>query len=358
MPFSFRAAKAAGRARLTSLCVLVCLVLLSPLWAPGAAAAAATGAAGEARVTAVKRLDARMLDLTVESPAMRGPVPVRVILPKSWDSDRTRTYPVLYMLHGGNDDYTSWTRETDIETLAQDSDMLIVMPDAGKAGQYSDWSVGWPLWETFHTGELVRLMERDFRANSRRAVIGLSMGALGALDYAARHRGLYRYVAAFSPTVDIDDPWIRASILLGNLLAGNNVDYGQVWGDPKKQAANWEAHNPAAMVRDFRGTKVHLSVGTGTTGPLDENRDPVAVAASTLEGVLLPDVRKFSASLRAAGVDVSTHVYAPGTHSWPYWKRELHLVWGTVTSELEPGARRTPGTTGTTGTSGTTTTTA
>lgn len=331
MPFTFM--KATGRARLASLCLFVCLVLLSSLWVPRTAASASCPEG--ARVTAVKRLDARMLDLTVQSAAMRGSVPVRVILPKSWNSDKTRTFPVLYMLHGGNDDYTSWTRETDIEALARNSDVLIVMPDGGKAGQYSDWYVGWPQWETFHTSELVRLMEQRYRANSHRAIVGLSMGGLGALDYAARHRGMYRYVAAFSPTVDLDDPFIRACLLLGNLLAGDNVDYSRVWGDPVQQAANWEAHNPSAMVPAYRGMKVHLSVGDGKLGPLDPDRDQVARAASTMEGALLPDVKKFTASLRASGVDVSTHIYSPGTHSWPYWKRELHLIWDTVTRELE-----------------------
>ncbi len=312
--------------------LLVCLILVSPLWVSRTAAAA--GPAG-ARITAVKQLDDRMLDLTVQSPAMRGSVPVRVILPKSWNRDKKRTFPVLYMLHGGNDDYTSWTRETDIEALARNSDVLIVMPDAGKAGQYSDWAVGWPRWETFHTGELVRLMEQKYRASSRRAIVGLSIGGLGALDYAARHRGTYRYVAAFSATVDIDDPLVRASLLLGNWLAGNDVDYSQVWGDPVRQAANWKAHNPSAMVGAFRGMKVHLSAGNGELGPLDQGRDPLAAAASTTEGILPADVKKFAAALRAAGVDVSTHVYSPGTHSWPYWKRELHLIWPTLMRELE-----------------------
>ncbi|GDY71406.1 hypothetical protein SAV31267_008910 [Streptomyces avermitilis] len=172
-----------GRARLTGRSLLACLVLLTPLC--GAATAAATNdpahasrsADTGARITAVRKLDARTLDLTVQSPAMGRSVPVRVILPKCWHSEGRRTFPTVYMLHGGEDDYTSWTRETDVETLAEDSDALVVMPDGGKYGYYSDWYVGTPRWETFHTTELVQLMERTFRANSSRAVIGLSMGA-------------------------------------------------------------------------------------------------------------------------------------------------------------------------------------
>ncbi|MFJ5999383.1 alpha/beta hydrolase [Streptomyces sp. NPDC092370] len=264
---------------------------------------------------------------------MRGSVPVRVILPRSWRSDAERRFPVVYLLHGGNDDYTSWTRETDVEELTKQSDVLIVMPDAGKAGYYSDWYAGSPLWETFHTVELVRLMERVFRASSARAVIGLSMGGFGALNYAAHHRGMFRYVASMSSYVDLNDPAVRVALNLGSLKDGVNLR--DVWGDPRVNADIWRAHNPAAMPRAFRGTRVHLSSGDGDIGPLDANRSgPVLMFAAAGEAFLPRSIARFATSLRSAGVEVSTHLYSPGTHSWPYWERELHAIWPTVTKEL------------------------
>ncbi len=264
---------------------------------------------------------------------MRSSVPVRVILPKSWKSERRRTFPALYMLHGGADDYTSWTRETDVEALAENSEVLVVMPDGGQHGYYSDWYAGRPRWETFHTVELVRLMERQFRANSSRAAIGLSMGGFGALNYAARHRGLFRYVASMSSYVDLDEPSVRSLLGLSSVMEG--VDLKQVWGDPKERADIWQAHNPAARPRAFRGTKVHLSAGSGTPGPLDESHPlPVIWVGSMAETPLPASMKKFAESLQSAGVDVSTNLYEPGTHSWPYWQRELHLIWPTVMEEL------------------------
>ena len=41
----------------------------------------------------------------------------------------------------------SWTRSTDIERLSRDADLLVVMPEGGGAGFYSDWLSG-PRWET------------------------------------------------------------------------------------------------------------------------------------------------------------------------------------------------------------------
>jgi S-formylglutathione hydrolase FrmB len=331
------------RARLTGRSLLACLLLLAPLCATTTAAAdedtrrATRPADTGAWIASYHQLDARTVDLTVRSRAMQGSVPVRVILPKSWKSDRRRTFPALYMLHGGGDDYTSWTRETDVEELAENAEVLVVMPDAGQYGYYSDWYVGTPRWETFHTVELVRLMEREFRANSSRAVVGLSMGGFGALNYASRHPGLFRYAASMSSYVDLDDPVVRFLLDIGSSRDG--TDLADVWGDPEEHHDIWEAHSPAAHPGAFRGTKVFLSSGNGMPGPLDEGHTPsVILVGAAAETAFPPSLRKFAASLRAAGVDVTTDFYAPGTHSWGYWQRELHRIWPTVTEELQAWA--------------------
>lgn len=286
-----------------------------------------------AQITAVREIDTRTRDLTVSSPAMGSSIPVRVILPKSWNRDRRATFPVLYMLHGGDDDYTSWTRETDVEALAEKSDVLVVMPDGGRAGYYSDWQVGTPRWETFHTVELVRLMERKYRANSSRAIMGLSMGGFGALNYAARHQGMFRYVASLSSYVDLNDPAARLTLALGSDREGTDIK--QVWGDPDKNADIWQAHNPSAMPAAFRGMTVHLSAGNGMAGPLDKDHTLDVVLVGALAESLLPQsMKRFDASLRASGVRTTTHFYRPGTHSWPYWNRELHTIWPAVERAL------------------------
>jgi len=318
---------------------VICLGLFAALLSTQAHAAGRAPAAPEgaqAQITAVRALDGRTRDITVSSPAMGMSIPVRVILPPSWNSAPNATFPVLYMLHGGNDDYTSWTRETDIEALSRDADVIVVMPDAGKAGYYSDWFAGGPRWETFHTDELVRLMEREYRASPSRAIVGLSMGGFGALNYAARHRGLFRYVASMSSYVDLNDPAVRLVLGLGSDRDG--VDIRRVWGDPVTNFAVWQAHNPSAMPEAYRGMRVHLSAGNSVPGPLDAGRRTDQFLASIVgEAPLAAPIRKFAASLRAHGVDVTTDLYGPGTHSWPYWQNELHRIWPDLVRTL--GAR-------------------
>ncbi|GGR77003.1 hypothetical protein GCM10010269_15280 [Streptomyces humidus] len=324
------------RVRVGSLlaCALLLVSALSGAETAHARAGQVPGQDGTgARITAVREIDARTRDLTVSSPAMHGSVPVRVILPRTWKTHRHATFPVLYMLHGGDDDYTSWTRETDVEALAEKSDVLVVMPDGGRAGYYTDWKVGAPRWETFHTVELVRLMERAYRASSSRAIMGLSMGGFGALNYAAHHRGMFRYVASMSSYVDLNDPTVRFTLALGSQRDG--TDLRKVWGDPIKDAGIWQAHNPAAMPAAFRGTKVHLSAGNGVPGPLDRDHAlDVVLVGAVAESALPKPTERFAAALRSSGVRTTTHLYGPGTHSWPYWNRELHTIWPAVERAL------------------------
>lgn len=80
------------------------------LSAPPATAAPAAAVAAGATIVAEKWLDTRTVDLTVASPAVGASLPVRVVLPTKYAAQPDRTWPVLYLLQGAHDDYTSWTR--------------------------------------------------------------------------------------------------------------------------------------------------------------------------------------------------------------------------------------------------------
>ena len=76
---------------------------------------------------------------------------VNVLLPDAYDA--SRRYPVLYLLHGGGEDYSTFDTKYDIRNHTAERDLIVVMPDGGKAGWYSDpesSNVGPRNWETFH----------------------------------------------------------------------------------------------------------------------------------------------------------------------------------------------------------------
>jgi diacylglycerol O-acyltransferase / trehalose O-mycolyltransferase len=271
---------------------------------------------GRAQVVAMTELSPRMRDVTIASPALGRDARVRLLLPAN-HAQHIGPWPVLYLLHGCCDTYESWTRSTDIEELTETSDLLVVMPEGGRVGFYSDWSDG-PGWETFHLTELREILEREYGAGEAWAIAGGSMGGLGALAYTARNPELFRAVASFSGVVDT-----RSSSMVLALLREEGEQSGALWGDPQEDADVWAEHNPYDLAPELRGRPLFLSVGTGEPGPLDEPR----TSFDDLEASLASQNMAFAARLSELEIPAQINFYGPGTHSWPYWQRELHNAW-------------------------------
>src|ERR1051325_10070569 len=158
--------------------------------APDASATTTYRAANDgAAIVATTKVDAHTYDVTVRTPAIGDDEKMRVMLPKGWSRTAKRTWPVVYAYQGGNHDYLSWIKGSQIATLAAEYDTIVVLPSGGANGGYTDWynygKGGTPKWETFHAQEVMQLVERNFRADKRRAAVGVSSGGQGAMTYAA-----------------------------------------------------------------------------------------------------------------------------------------------------------------------------
>jgi diacylglycerol O-acyltransferase/trehalose O-mycolyltransferase len=317
------------------------VLLVMTLLFSGLMAAPASAREDVATVVGEQVISTRLLELQVHSDALNATVGVRLLLPKDWAKYPHRTWPTLYLLHGATDDYRSWTDKTDITAFTADTDALIVMPDAGVVGFYSNWynagQGGAPAWETFHLTELRRLLEKQFRAGSQRAVAGLSMGGFGALSYAARHPGFFRAAASYSGVVNTTyaNQTQKATDLIQGYLVGAGFDKDALWGDPVAQARIWAAHNPYDLAARLRCTPVFISVGNGQVGPLD----PPGASPDPLEAAIGEETGPAVAHFRAEHVSVTTDLYGPGTHSWPYWQRELHKSFPMLMRAIGAGFR-------------------
>jgi S-formylglutathione hydrolase FrmB len=312
--------------RLAGLVLAAALAGLAPALAGLAAAAPASASTGSqaalpgtaaaddgAHVVAEQWIDARTLDLTIDSPAMAGDEMVRLLLPPDWNTRTQERWPVLYLLHGCCDSYVSWTRSTDVEQLTAGTDVLVVMPEAGSDGFYSDWwnggSGGAPRWETFHLTELRQILERGFRAGPRRAVAGLSMGGYGAMKYA--ETGLFRAAASFSGVVD---PLSNPGGVLGFLYPD------ALWGDPVAQRPIWVANDPTYHADQLHGVKLFVASGNGQPGPYDGSSQ----TTDAIEAEVYAESLNFVHALGQAHVPVTADFYGPGHHAWAYWQQDLH----------------------------------
>jgi S-formylglutathione hydrolase FrmB len=322
---------------LSALAMLTAMVGLFGLGQPSfAATAPSTGIPAQARandgarVVAVQQVAPREIDLTISSPALGTTAPVRLLTPVGWDQRRPgQHWPTLWLLHGCCDSYVSWTRSMDLTAVPQLDHVLVVMPEAGTTGFYSNWQAPatdgitpadvTPRWETFHLSEVMQIVQRAYGASSDRAIAGLSMGGYGALAYAARHPGMFRAAASYSGVVDTTFPDGGVanvqSILTG---AGDSAD--ALWGDPSTDAAVWAAHNPYDLASRLTNIPVFLSCGNGQPGPLD----PPGTGFSAFEALFSGENQALAQRLDALGDHhLVTDFYGPGTHSWPYWDREL-----------------------------------
>ncbi|MFD5244959.1 alpha/beta hydrolase [Amycolatopsis sp. NPDC058340] len=321
------------RRRRWGLLALAMVALLgSPV--PASAAPAPVSADNGAKVVEETWLDARTVDLKISSPALGTTGMVRLLVPAGWAAQPTRTWPTLYLLHGCCEpvDYRSWDQFTDVKAFTADKDALVVMPTGGPAGMYTKW---WnfglrstPDWDTFHTLEVRQIVERGYRAGTRRAVAGLSIGGYGALAYSYKHKGMFAAAASYSGVPNTLNQ--GAPLFIQGILARAGIfNYLELWGDSWGMRPIWTANNPYDNIDGLRGTALYISCGNGKTGPLDppgqsDIFEPQALASSVT----------FTDRLKAKGIPATVDYYGDGTHSWPYWQRALRNSWPVLAGGL------------------------
>lgn len=310
-----------------------------PLIAPPPPGSSTTGplvgttADDGARVIAQKQIDARTVDITVRSPAMGLDLPVRVMTPPGWSPTATRTWPLALALHGGNDDYSSWNRRSDVEQLSSTWGVIVATPEAGRTAAYTDYvrtTAQGPLkWETFHTVEVVQILERGFRASNQRAAFGISGGGYGVMTYATRHPGMFKYAASFSGMIAVNQFPLQQITLEGDKAQGTG---DARYGDPNTNRANWDAHDPFKQVKNLRGTGVY--VYSGLTG-IPSETDTVPWGWNQLgEAYIGNQNQSFALTLMFNGVPATTNFSITGEHDWVSWQVELHKAWPAIMASI------------------------
>ena len=110
-----------------------------------------------------------------------------VFLPPSYSKDAARTYPVIYFLHGLNNDETSWTMErygqiqNTLEQMMTSGKLpeFIMIHPRGDSSFYCNYIDGSRKYEDLIAEELISYMEKNYRAakgGENRAIAGTSMG--------------------------------------------------------------------------------------------------------------------------------------------------------------------------------------
>ena len=152
--------------------------------------------------TALMAQSSKVLDnLSMKSKILNMDRKYAVYLPAGYETSQ-RSYPVLYLLHGGGDDQTGWVQFGEVQFTADKAindgtatPMIIIMPDASATRRgFSNNATNTWRYEDFFFQELMPFVEKTYRIKPDkhyRAVAGLSMGGDGTFTYALHHPELF-----------------------------------------------------------------------------------------------------------------------------------------------------------------------
>lgn len=284
------------------------------------------------KVLRIANVDVHIIDVTLRSTTLDRDVTVRLITPPGWDPAAERRWPSLYLLHGGDDGPACWTEQTDVAERAAADGVLVVMPDGGRAGFFTDWRAAdrhgtVPRWETCYADELPELIETRFGGSSQRAVAGVSMGGYAAVTWAARRPGSYTAAASYSGLLHVTRPGV--GLLLHGYLLSVGERMTRMWGARWRHRRHWADNDPCRLAAGLAGTPVFLAAGNGVRPP-GQPREPFERIYEKLIGPLSLDLAR---AMRRHGLPVEVH-YGDGTHSWPSWRLAVAASWPHLISGL------------------------
>jgi len=233
-----------------------------------------------------------------------------IYLPPDYESSQ-RSYPVLYLLHGGGDDQTGWVQFGEVQNIADKAilqgiatPMIIVMPDGntGRRGFSNDVSNTWR-YEDFFFQELMPFIEKTYHIKAEkhyRAVAGLSMGGYGTYTYALHHPELFSAACPLSAgTGPVNLDTAKARIRREN----NSIPDSLISAYYKRQSVAELVNN----MPDSSKKSVRWYIDCGDDDQLSEGNCLVHIA------------------MRKKDIPHEFRV-RDGTHNWTYWRAALPPV--------------------------------
>src|SRR5947209_1333322 len=304
-----------------ALLLLFALFIAAVAHAQGVAQTPATPSPTPARDAKRGEAKRRYESVAFESRLVGASLPYNVILPSDYkrDSSKHKRYPVVYLLHGLAGSADDWvSSRAHLADYAAQYPFIIVVPE-GKDGWYTDGTAANEKFESYFVEELIPDVDRRFRtvaSREGRAVAGLSMGGYGSLKFGLKHPELFAFAASMSGALGAPS-WTPDQPLPDFVKPSVTRVYGPAGSEVRR------ANDIFRIAREMTAERVaslpyfYLDCGT--------------------EDFLISNSRDFSALLIEKKIP---HEFRelPGTHSWPYWDRQVQEILKLAAQKLSPAS--------------------
>ena len=259
--------------------------------------------------TGIHAIGTTKLSLSFSSKILNQDIKYSVYLPPSYN-DSSKTFPVLYLLHGYTDDETTWLKSGRVDESINEGikngdmqEMIIVMPDGGL-----NWFVNAPQgnynYEDMFIQEFIPWIDKNYHTKvdrKARYIGGLSMGGYGALRYAMRYSDLFSCCVAYSSALRLNEEILKISQGRFDEL------YSHVYGEGIKGEArlskHWNENNPLYLAEKIKAdnlNKVDWYIFCGKD-------DSFLTGNSVLVNIFKERGIKYK------------NLFNEGDHDWGYW---------------------------------------
>lgn len=203
-------------------------------------------------------------------------------------------YPVVYLLHGHNANYKSWSKLADLQKLANQYQFIIVCPD----GLKKSWYLNSPnkdslQYESFFLEELMPTINQKYKVDDRNVFItGASMGGFGAMYMITKHPQLFAGAGSTSGVLNLRYSAFRKTTIA--YLIGTYDDKNKLYDD----------YSPVNNLLSLQGLNKALIFDTGT------------------EDYLYITSKQFRQKCDELKIK-ATYIAQPGGHTGGYWSKSI-----------------------------------
>lgn len=251
---------------------------------------------------------------------------VRIIIPTKWGKEfpyrehyeQKADMPVLWLLHGGSDNYTDWHNCTNVQLLADDYQIAVVMPDA-QNGSYSNMAFG-PDWFDYITKELMEYVYERFpvsREREKNYIAGMSMGGYGTLKIALRCPERFLAACPIASAVQLVEQYVHHAT---DERAWFGREFEKIFG---------HYDHPEELLGTDEDCYYLLDQALS-----QKRRLPALMMAQGTEDFTYQGNKDFYEYAQAKGVPVKW-VEAPGKHDWNSWNLYIPMVFAFIKEQTD-----------------------